>query len=156
MNEPPKTTNASELNKQEQPEVISQEREVAVEPQSEEKQVKEKKATTQPKKPKPVYPKGCENYATLIRKYFGASYGIALRVAKAESGCNPQAVGDNYPIGGLHAPSCGLFQVRTLRGRPTCEQLKNPETNVQWAKKLFLASGWQPWTVCTKGVVSCY
>lgn len=157
MNEPPKTTDASELNKKEQPESTSQEREVEVEPQSEEKAKEVKKESTPPKKkPKPSYPKGCGNYATLIRKHFGASSGIALRVAKAESGCNPLAVGDNYAIRGLHAPSCGLFQIRTLSGRPSCEQLKNPETNVKWAKRLFLASGWQPWSVCKNGMARCY
>lgn len=156
LNEPPKTTNASELNKQEQPEATTQEREVVVEPQSEEK-AKEKVAPQPKPKPKPVtYPKGCGHYATLIQKYFGAKAYIAARVAKAESGCNPSAVGDNYPIRGLHAPSCGLFQIRTLNGRPSCLQLKDPETNVKWAKKLYLASGWQPWSVCRNGMARCY
>lgn len=64
-----------------------------------------------------------------------------------ESGCNPNAVGDNYPIAGIHAPSCGLLQIRTLQGRPDCESLKNPETNIEWAYKIWRSQGYRAWTV---------
>lgn len=154
MNEPPKRTNASELNKQDQPEIVIQQVNAVVEPQPEQKKVE---AKVEKPKPKPkTYPKGCENYVAVVRKYFGAKTDVALKVAKAESGCNPMAIGDNYPIRGLHAPSCGLFQIRTLAGRPSCSQLQNPETNVSWAYRLYKASGWQPWTVCNHGIVYCY
>jgi len=122
-------------------------------------EVKPTKQAPQPKPPKPapavVHPVGCSNYSDLVGKY-DWNQSVALAVAKAESSCNPNAVGDNYVIGGIYAPSCGLFQIRTLPGRPSCEELKNPETNVAWAYRLYNASGWQPWSVCNKGIVSCY
>lgn len=109
-------------------------------------------ASQQPPTPKPVvtYPTGCENYVDLISQY-DWNVSVALQVAKAESGCNPNAVGD------VHIPpvSCGLFQIRTLSGRPSCEALKNPETNVEWAYKLYVSGGWGHWTVC-RTKVTCY
>lgn len=70
----------------------------------------------------------------------------------AESGCNSDAVGDNYPINGLLAPSCGLYQIRTLQGRPTCEQLHDPAINIEWAYKISNGgSNWNPWSVFTNG-----
>ena len=108
------------------------------------------------KVPQPtVHPIGCENYRQLISQYEW-NVEVALKVMYAESGCNPSAKGDNRVIGGIYAPSCGLFQIRTLAGRPTCEQLQNPTTNIEWAIKLYRASGWQPWSVCKNGKVSCY
>ena len=98
---------------------------------------------------------GCENYRQLVSQYEW-NVEVALKVMKAESGCNPGAVGDQYAIRGVYAPSCGLFQIRTLQGRPSCNQLQNPTTNVEWAIKLYRASGWQPWSVCKNGKVSCY
>ncbi len=101
-----------------------------------------------------TYPKGCETYRELISQY-DWNIDVALKVMQAESGCNPHAIGDNRVIGGIYAPSCGLFQIRTLQGRPSCEQLQNPTTNVEWAYKLYWASGWKPWSVC-RTKVSCY
>lgn len=110
----------------------------------------EPKAEVQPES----WPKGCEHYVAEVTKYaWNAS--VMVRVMSAESGCNPQAVGDNYPIRGLHAPSCGLFQVRTLAGRPSCEELKNPITNIQWAWRIYQSQGYSAWSVC-RTKVSCY
>ena len=107
--------------------------------------------------PKPVvkHPKGCENYKDLVSQYEWNTE-VALKVMHAESGCNPSAIGDTRVIGGIYAPSCGLFQIRTLQGRPNCDQLQNPNTNIEWAIKLYRASGWQPWSVCKNGKVNCY
>lgn len=110
-------------------------------------------AVVQPEPPK-VYPVGCEAYRVEVAKY-NWNTTIALKVMKAESGCNPNAVGDNRVIGGIYAPSCGLFQVRTLPGRPSCEELKKPHINVAYAHRLYLASKWKPWSVC-KTKVRCY
>ena len=75
-----------------------------------------------------------------------------MAIMQAESGCNHAAVGDNYPIAGLYAPSCGLFQVRTLTGRPDCESLKDPATNIKWAYQISGGGvNWSPWTVFTTG-----
>lgn len=106
-------------------------------------------------KPSAPVKTGCDAYTELIHQY-GWEKNIAIAVMKAESGCNTHAVGDNYPIGGLLAPSCGLFQVRTLAGRPTCEELKDPATNVAWAYRLYTARGFQPWSVYNSGAYQKY
>ena len=74
-----------------------------------------------------------------------------MAIMQAESGCTTAAVGDNYPIAGVHAASCGLFQIRTLAGRPDCESLKNPETNIDWAYKIYSGQGLRAWSVFTNG-----
>lgn len=100
------------------------------------------------------HPIGCENYRELVNQY-DWNKDVALKIMQAESGCNPSAVGDNRVIDGIYAPSCGLYQIRTLKGRPSCKRLKNPTINIEWAYKLYRASGWQPWSVC-KTKVRCY
>ncbi len=87
----------------------------------------------------------------LIKKYFPRSeWQRAWNVMQGESGGNPSAVGDKYPIKGIFAPSVGLFQIRTLPGRPSAKQLKNPEFNVKYAANMQSEQGWQPWTVAQK------
>lgn len=141
-----------------QPETMAIAEKVDVIPQIEKATVT---VETKAVKPKPitaertVWPTNCEAYRRIAARY-SWNVNSALDVMHKESGCNPYAVGDNYPINGLYAPSCGLFQVRTLRDRPSCEQLKNPETNIAWAYRLYQANGWQPWTVCNKGIARCY
>lgn len=84
---------------------------------------------------------------SLIHKYFPQSeWANAERVMMAESGGKFDAVGDNYPIRGQTIPSVGLFQIRTLPGRPSLDQLKDPELNVQYAAQMQKEQGWQPWT----------
>lgn len=71
-----------------------------------------------------------------------------LAIMKAENqGCDSSQVGDNYPIAGLLAPSCGLLQVRTLAGRPDCESLKDPATNILWAYKIWTGQGYDAWSM---------
>lgn len=117
---------------------------------------KEDKKTvqTEPKQKKPKKT-GCEAYRDEIAKY-DWNVDVAMAIMKAESGCRTTAVGDDYAIRGLHAPSCGLFQVRTLQGRPSCDQLQNPATNIKWAYALYGASGWKPWTVYNIGAYKKY
>lgn len=90
---------------------------------------------------------GCEQYRPLLEQYAGWSVDTMLYAMQKESGCNPAAVGDNYPIAGVHAPSCGLLQVRTLAGRPSCEQLKDPATNVAAAHAIWKGQGYRAWSV---------
>jgi len=94
-------------------------------------------------------------YESYINKYEWDK-SVARAIMHAESNCNTNAVGDNRVIGGIYAPSCGLFQVRTLAGRPSCEELKNPETNVAWAYRLYSANGFQPWSVYNNGAYLKY
>lgn len=117
----------------------------------------EEKPISQRVEPQPVvvtHPVGCENYRTELSKY-SWNVDVALAVMRAESGCNPSAVGDQRVIGGIYAPSCGLMQVRTLASRPDCESLKDPSTNIAWAYKLYASGGWGHWSVC-RTKVSCY
>ncbi len=108
--------------------------------------------------PKPevasVHPSGCANYQHIIDRYNWNKQVIAA-ICHAESGGNPYAVGDTRVIGGIYAPSCGLFQIRTLAGRPSCEQLKDPETNIAWAHRIYSGQGLSAWSVC-KTKVRCY
>ena len=109
-------------------------------------------------KPVPVQTnsiQGCEAYRAEVAKYGDWSVAIMMQIMKAESGCRSTAVGDNYPIRGVHAVSCGLFQVRTISGRPNCEALKDPSTNIAWAHKIYLGQGYRAWSVC-KTTVRCY
>lgn len=87
----------------------------------------------------------------LVRKHFPKNqWQNALKVIQGESGFNPQAVGDNYPIRGEVRPSYGLFQIRTFPDRPSPRQLMDPETNVAYAAKLYGQQGWRPWTAARK------
>lgn len=103
--------------------------------------------------PQTSHPTGCENYRQLISQY-DWNQETALQIANAESGCNPQAVGDQFEIAGIYAPSCGLFQVRTLSSRPSCEALKDPATNIAWAYRIYQGQGYGAWSVCSYKV-SC-
>lgn len=100
------------------------------------------------------HPIGCENYRHLISQY-DWNIDTALQIAHAESGCNPSAVGDNFVIAGIYAPSCGLFQVRTLSSRPPCDALKDPATNIEWAYRIYQGQGYGAWSVCSTKV-SCW
>jgi hypothetical protein len=99
---------------------------------------------------------GCEKWRHLVQKYKWEK-NIAMAVMQAESGCIENRIGDDYPINGLHRASCGLFQVRTLDGRPTCKQLQSASTNVEWAYKIYTAAKnrgqnpWTPWSVYNNG-----
>lgn len=115
----------------------------------------------QPAKPTPIaHPIGCENYVTIYEKHFGSKAATFLRIAKAESGCNPRAVGDTHLTytqnGVLYGMSCGMLQVRFLPGRPTCSEMQNPDANAAYAAMLYASGGFGHWTVCNKGIVNCY
>ena len=87
----------------------------------------------------------------LIKKNFPKDqWGNAYQVMMGESGGNPQAIGDNYPIKGQTIPSYGLFQIRALPGRPNPQTLLNPEANVKYAADLWKKQKWQPWSVSKK------
>lgn len=97
----------------------------------------------------------------LIKEVFGDKAEIAIAIAKAESGLNPEAVGDLHITfekdGKLMGMSCGLFQVRILEGRPDCETLKNPKENVEYAKRIYEARGdFTAWSAYTNGAYKKY
>lgn len=90
-------------------------------------------------------PVGCEHYRAELAKYSWDVQTMMYAMQK-ESSCNPNAVGDNYAINGLHAVSCGLLQVRTLAGRPSCQELKDPVTNIAWSYKIWQSQGYRAWS----------
>jgi hypothetical protein len=113
------------------------------------------------KVPQPtVHPKGCENYRDLYTRVFGSKADVFLKIANKESSCNPMAVGDKhltYWQGGIeYGMSCGLLQVRYLPGRPNCSEMQDPTANAQYALNLYNSGGFRHWSVCNKGLVSCY
>lgn len=77
---------------------------------------------------------------------------LARAICMAESGNNPGAVGDI--ASGI--PSCGLMQIRTLPGRPSCDQLKDGYFNMQYAYNMYKSQGWRPWSAYTNGAYARY
>lgn len=67
---------------------------------------------------------------------------IAYAVCMAESGGNHLAYGD----GSTAYPSIGLMQIRMLPGRPSKEQLEDPEFNMQYAYNMWKNQGFRPWS----------
>lgn len=72
---------------------------------------------------------------------------IAYAVCMAESHGRHTAVGDTN----TQYPSCGLMQIRTLPGRPSCEQLKDPSFNMRYAYNMWVGQGFRPWSAYTQG-----
>lgn len=109
-------------------------------------------AAEQPPKPKAEvvkHPVSCEAYRPLIAQY-GWNVNVAMAVMKAESGCNPNAAN----LTDSHATckgSFGLFQIACMSGI-----VYDPAENIAIAWSKYQARGWRPWSVCTKGIVSCY
>lgn len=113
-----------------------------------EQKTKDTLTTDQKTAVKEVLSAGTENVDPLIKKYFPEDQWLnAQAVMMGESGGNPSAVGDNYPINGQTIPSYGLFQIRALEGRPDSSVLTNAEENVKYAAQLYKEQGWSPWTV---------
>ena len=101
-------------------------------------------------------PQGCEAYRPLLAKY-GWDVTVMLAVMEAESHCNPHAVGDDYPINGVHAKSCGLLQIRTIAPwRGTCEQLQDPAFNIDIAWKVYQGQGMKAWSAYKNGAYKRY
>ncbi len=111
---------------------------------------------TPPVQPKYTLTGGCEQYRALIQKYEWDSR-LFMAIMEAESRCVSNRVGDDYPINGVHAVSCGLMQVRTIAPwRGTCEQLKDPEFNIDIAYKVYVGQGLTAWSTYTNGAYLRY
>lgn len=99
---------------------------------------------------------GCEQYRKLFGKYDWNSRTM-LAVMEAETHCHSDRVGDNYPIAGVLAPSCGLLQVRTIAAwRGTCDQLKDPAFNIDIAYRIWQGQGYSAWTMYNNGTYLQY
>ncbi len=94
------------------------------------------------------YPDQVERWRPLVAKHFQPEdVDKALWVMWWESGGDSAIGGDRNTLGIPVAH--GLFQVQDntrFPGRPTREQLINPEANIQWAANaVYGGSGWTPW-----------
>lgn len=103
----------------------------------------------------------CDSFDSLIAENFGAENLITAKaVMRAESSCRTDAVGDGHITfvqdGVTYGMSCGLFQIRYLPGRPTCEQMKNPSENIRYAGQLFKGQGFYPWSAYKNGLYKRY
>lgn len=83
----------------------------------------------------------------LIREYFPECPDVAIAVARAESGLNPDVIGDRH----LAKPSIGLFQINQIWHNYSTEELQNPEFNIKIAKQIFNSGGWNRWTTYKTG-----
>jgi hypothetical protein len=95
---------------------------------------------------------GCNQYRHLVEKYDWDTE-LVMKIMELESSCNQNAVGDRHLTfaKGTKGMSCGLMQVRVLEGRPDCETLKDAETNIEWAYKIYSERGnYTAWTVYNK------
>jgi len=76
----------------------------------------------------------------------------AYAVCMAESTGNPASIGDTNTA----YVSCGLMQIRTLPGRPSCAQLQDPQFNMQYAYNMWVGQGFKPWSAYTTGKYTRY
>ena len=101
-------------------------------------------------------PQGCDDFLDIVEKY-NWDTRIALAIMEAESHCKTDAVGDTWVIGGVYAPSCGLMQVRTIsEWRGTCDELKEPEFNINKAYTIYTQQGWHAWSMYNNGKYKQY
>ena len=75
-----------------------------------------------------------------IRQVFGKDADTAIRICKAESNFNPQAINKKTDC-------YGLFQIRAkyhqdkIQGR----DILSPDVNIEVAYKIFKSNGWSAW-----------
>lgn len=89
---------------------------------------------------------GCDLYRAEVEKY-DWDPDTMMRIMKAESGCNPEALNDNPATGDY---SVGLLQINLYGGnaahRPPEEELLIPKNNIAFAYELFKNGGYHHWT----------
>lgn len=87
--------------------------------------------------PVEVY-KSPETIEQEVRMVFGSKANEALKVMHCESGGNPKAKNKE-------STATGLFQIMASVHGVRRDWLMNPTVNIQIAKALYDASGWEPW-----------
>jgi hypothetical protein len=87
--------------------------------------------------------------------FTGSDIHIAAAVAMAESGGDPDIVGDKKLVDNKWGPSYGLFQIRSLKHPEQFSgpdklriagKLKDPHYNATTAKAIKHAHGWEQWS----------
>jgi len=92
----------------------------------------------------------CDSVKEELEKYSDWDVNIMLAIAKAESSCKVNAVGDTNITynknGRTYGYSVGAFQVRILPGREKCDT-HNVVINVKCAHDIFKSQGLKAWSV---------
>lgn len=95
----------------------------------------------------------CEQLEQELQKYDWDS-SLMLAIAKAESSCRANAVGDTsikyVQDGREYGYSVGLFQIRILPGREHCDTF-DIATNVKCAYDIYRGQGLRAWSVFLNG-----
>ena len=95
----------------------------------------------------------CAEYYDIVAKYWsGDEIKVALAVMRAESGCNPNAVGENKNSSGVvWSKDLGLFQINDYYHDTT--NWTDPETNIAKAHEIYKRAGgkWTPWCAYING-----
>lgn len=94
-----------------------------------------------------------EQIEIIARRHFGdlgeEAVGIATAIALAESGGDPDALGDNYPRWqAADSPARwdrGLMQINSIHGYNGLA-LMQPEYNMSAARAIYDLQGWGAWT----------
>jgi soluble lytic murein transglycosylase-like protein len=88
----------------------------------------------------------------LIAKYFPENTKLAIAIADCESSFDPKQINEKGKD-----MSYGLFQInikgKLAIGRPSKQELFNPEINVKTARKIYEQSGYtfkKDWVVCSQ------
>lgn len=88
---------------------------------------------------------------------------IATAIAWGESGLNPDAVGDGGLQDDTWGPSCGLWQIRSIKAQSgtglsrDADRLKDPSFNAAAMASISNnGSYWQPWTIYRNGAYLQY
>ncbi len=109
--------------------------------------------------PRPVS-KDCAEIESEINKYYWDTE-LALAVAKAESGCDAEARGDEELIyiedGKEYGYSVGVFQIRILPGREDCDTY-DVKKNIACAYEIYKKAGdsFTPWSMWNNGEYKKY
>ena len=100
----------------------------------------------------------CERLSLELKKY-DWNADLMLAIAKAESSCRINAVGDTsikyVENGREYGYSVGFFQIRILPGREHCDVF-DVETNVACAYNIYKGQGLNAWSVYSNGIYAKY
>lgn len=93
-----------------------------------------------------------------IENTFGNDSELMIKIAKAESGLETGAYNPEWHYDRNGKPICqgsfGVFQIACIHHLENPSALFNEDLNIEYAKKIYSASGTQPWGVCRK-IVDC-
>lgn len=82
-----------------------------------------------------------------IKKVFPETPNTAVAIAKCESGLNPEATNTSNKNGTIDR---GIMQINSIHDTNGYD-LYDVQDNLEFARKLYEESGWQPWVCYTRG-----